>query len=719
MGGRSRLVISGVALAVTIAGSVYFARGSQPLPYHDSFSSGRTGEWRAYGGNWETNSGAIRNLSEERGAKLMTGSSQWSDYSVEADIMLLGQGGDAGLIVRSSDEEDGVDSYSGYYAGLRQSSGVVIGRADHGWMEYQWVPTRKPLHPFKWYHLKIIAVGCDVAAVASDPETQENTITAMREKDCARTGRIGLRSYSSGGAWKNVVVVPADRAELVALELGAQVVDSPEEMQTEAGFSAALMRARQQRIERADAAEPGRPADTTHTPPLDSLRLLSELHPPRVTVRGNVVLTSPTLYIQDATGGLAISRREGGSLKLGDEVEASGTVEQRGFTAILNEAKVRLLWSREPVPPLSVTAAQAASGAFDGMFIEIEGNLQAQPEVTTQSVVMDLRSGQHGYRAILSAVRQEAIFDKLQPKSLLRLRGVCVVDAEQTKNLTPFVLFVRSSGDVAVVSGPPWWDVRHLGEIALALVTLTFVGMFIYTRVERWRMRAVVEERSRMAREIHDTLAQGFAGIALQLQSVLRKPWAKDVEIGSVAVALRMAQQSRREAHRSIAALRTLHTDEPLENMLRKLLRSQAATKQVELYVSRTGTPQRLSAECGGHVLRIAQEALANAMQHGAPARIEVHLEFGHDKLRLEVCDDGQGFDVSAVVRAEEGHFGIVGMRERAAQIRGGLDIQSGSNGTRVILTVPLCGRKLPIWKPRLWWTRALLRVHSAALNRN
>jgi len=104
------VIILGLTVIAVAASVLYFSGTSPRLPYQDSFSSGRTGEWRAYGGNWEIHEGAIRNLSEERGAKFVTGSAEWSDYSVEADMMLLGQSGDAGLVVRSTDEEDGIDS---------------------------------------------------------------------------------------------------------------------------------------------------------------------------------------------------------------------------------------------------------------------------------------------------------------------------------------------------------------------------------------------------------------------------------------------------------------------------------------------------------------------------------------------------------------------------------------------------------------------------------
>src|SRR4029077_11653049 len=266
---------------------------------------GKTAEWHAYGGSWDSYRGAIRNNSDERGAKLITGSPAWTDYTVEADLLLLGQNGDAGLIVRSRDEEEGVDAYDGYYVGLRdRNNTMVIGRADQGWMEYEAVPVAKPIHPFHWYHLKVIAVACEIAAVASDLETRQDTVVAMREIDCARTGRIGLRSYSSGGLWKNVRDEPAAAADLSAIDASTQVIDSPERMQTETGFNS-LLPYSGKAVGPTDSSS-NRPAKVQRTPPLSSLRFVSDPHQGPVTVRGSVVLTTPTLYIEDSSGGVAV-----------------------------------------------------------------------------------------------------------------------------------------------------------------------------------------------------------------------------------------------------------------------------------------------------------------------------------------------------------------------------------------------------------------------------
>src|ERR1035437_1557793 len=113
----SLMVAAGGALAITMMSFWWLAYLRNPehrLPYHDSFGSGKADEWQALGGTWAIADGMMRNDSDERGAKLLAGSAYWEDYVLTGDVKLLGRDGDAGLIVRSSNEEEGVDSYSGY-----------------------------------------------------------------------------------------------------------------------------------------------------------------------------------------------------------------------------------------------------------------------------------------------------------------------------------------------------------------------------------------------------------------------------------------------------------------------------------------------------------------------------------------------------------------------------------------------------------------------------
>lgn len=176
------------------------------LPYHDDFAGGGASEWVAYDGNWNVRSGVMVNESNERGAKLVTGSPWWTDYAMDADIALT-RAGDAGIIARVSDAEAGVDAYSGIYVGLRvRDESLVVGVADHGWNELEAKPLPHPVISNAWYHIHLEIRGCDLKVLAS-PDGQ-NDIVRLDDKlaPCPVRGKIGLRSYDSGGQWKNIRV---------------------------------------------------------------------------------------------------------------------------------------------------------------------------------------------------------------------------------------------------------------------------------------------------------------------------------------------------------------------------------------------------------------------------------------------------------------------------------------------------------------------------------
>jgi hypothetical protein len=176
------------------------------LPYHDGFASGEASEWVAYDGNWNVQGGVMVNESNERGAKLVTGSRYWTDYAMDADIALSNTG-EAGILARVSNAEPGVDAYSGIYVGLRvRDESLVVGVADHAWNELGAEPLLHPIIANVWYHIHLRIEGCDLKVVAS-PDGQ-NGVVRMDERlvPCPERGKIGLRSYDSGGQWKNIRV---------------------------------------------------------------------------------------------------------------------------------------------------------------------------------------------------------------------------------------------------------------------------------------------------------------------------------------------------------------------------------------------------------------------------------------------------------------------------------------------------------------------------------
>ncbi len=209
----------------------------------------------------------------------------------------------------------------------------------------------------------------------------------------------------------------------------------------------------------------------------------------------------------------------------------------------------------------------------------------------------------------------------------------------------------------------------------------------------RGRFALVLEERARLAREIHDTLAQGFVGISSQLDAVamaLRS--APESAQRHLELARRMARHSLTEARRSVVDLRDSALDElGLPEALSSVARQWTAGSAVEVKVAVTGEARPLPHEMEQHLLRIAQEAVTNAMKHARAQRIQIGLEIHPRLLSMRVEDDGAGFEQQDAFSALDGHFGLLGMRERAERLGGELHLHSApGRGTQVEVTVPL-----------------------------
>ncbi len=676
------LVLVAVAAAVWFSSKPSASRG---LPYHDQFRAGNSEEWTAYGGTWRLEDGAMRNESDERGAKLISGSPSWRDYTVSSDIQLLGRQGDAGVILRSSDEEQGVDSYSGYYVGLRRNDGnLIIGMALHGWIELAVQPMPGGIRPFHWYHLQATVRGCRISAVAVDKLTGESrSISVEERKYCLPSGRVGFRSHSSGGVWKNFSV-----QELTPSDNIAAIPDHVLPSNSNLGYAIdEPVIERDQGDGNALNSEGGYPNRRAVVESIASLRLIRT--PARMaTIRGTVVLTSPRLYVQDATGGAAVFARSQPDLKLGDEVEVHGAVQNHDFSLALQNADIRLLWARTPAPPISVTASQAATGAFDAMFIEVEGFLTSRTTGADNTVVLDLTANNQSFRAIANNSRESANLRKLSRQSHIRLRGICVVDASYTRNLNPFVLLVPSTDDIEILAGPPWWSTRNLALLALVLVVLLLLAYLLYIRVEHWRLHAVLDERERIAHEMHDSLAQSFVGIGFQLQAISNGVTGSMPGVKmQLDLACDLVRHSHEEARRSLQTLRReflesegLHT--ALESFARRMVEHGSVRVLLETPTEESALPYPTK----DALFRIGQEAIANALRHGAPTLLRIRVDYG-PMVRLIVEDNGTGFIPEAELRG----FGLGGMRKRAEAISATFEITSQpGSGTIIKVSAPI-----------------------------
>jgi PAS domain S-box-containing protein len=229
-------------------------------------------------------------------------------------------------------------------------------------------------------------------------------------------------------------------------------------------------------------------------------------------------------------------------------------------------------------------------------------------------------------------------------------------------------------------------------ELAQALAHQAMLAIQLNEFAEQSRQSAILEERNRMARDIHDTLAQGFTGVIVQLESVedaiacCRRKEANE----HLRRASELARRSLNEARRSVHALRpqALQRDN-FWDALKGIVKNTTAGTNLHTRFELRGKLRRLSPIWQENLLHIGQEALTNALKYARPHNFETRLIFNSKELRLELRDDGDGFKV----KAPHDGFGLAGMRERVEQMGGTLTITSArGKGTKIVVALPYNG---------------------------
>ncbi len=233
---------------------------------------------------------------------------------------------------------------------------------------------------------------------------------------------------------------------------------------------------------------------------------------------------------------------------------------------------------------------------------------------------------------------------------------------------------------------------------ALCILSLAFlVWQFYRVRLKQVEAQfaAVLAERNRIAREIHDNLAQEMLGISVQLEVVARTmPASAELAKTHLDRVRILVRHGIAEARRYVWDLRSQALDKnDLPAALSETARRLTADTALQAKVEVTGTFRPLGDLIEGNLLRIGQEAINNAVRHAQARNVLVNLKFEPRRVQLTVRDDGIGFDYQVLPNGEAKHFGLIGMRERADQIGGTLTIKSRANeGTEVLVDAPISG---------------------------
>jgi signal transduction histidine kinase len=239
---------------------------------------------------------------------------------------------------------------------------------------------------------------------------------------------------------------------------------------------------------------------------------------------------------------------------------------------------------------------------------------------------------------------------------------------------------------------PPFYR-TSLFVVVLVSSVLLFAGLMylLHMRSLRARYSAVLAERNRISRDIHDTLSQNLAGIALQLDAVhMQLPDVESNLRARLDEACNLTRYSLAEARRAIADLRSDDLECPqLTAALPEIAQRVAVALQTSVQV--IGDPRKLNPAVERNLQRIFQEALTNAVKHAHARTVDVELKYGSDNVALRVRDDGDGFDLQSLNTPASGHYGLIGMRERAERIGGHLTVNSRpGEGTELLVEVPV-----------------------------
>lgn len=471
----------------------------------------------------------------------------------------------------------------------------------------------------------------------------------------------------------------------------------------------------------------------------------------RVRVRGVITLQRPgeELFLQDATGGLRIETAQRAGHAVGDPVEAVGFVEYEEHLPVLRDAVLRRLPGAAAVVSARVVPfAEIARGEHHGESIVLRGRIlhrSTRPHTRRDGRVEGfmttwlVQGAEITFTMEHLGAEENAVMAGVPVGSLVEAEGVCVSTIDAVARLTTLRLLLPDPPRVRVIARPSWLTpARLLIGLAALSVGLVILAAWLLTvakknarlrglvreleqaqgelqeahdtleqkveersaqlqvemtarKTAELQFKAVLAERTRLARDLHDTLEQTLAGIALRLNTAAklarRDPEASDTHL---QLARNWLHQSQVGLRRSIWDLRSRELEQfDLANALKCSADLLVQGTDIALEFEARGEAQGLPEVVEENVLRIGQEALTNIAKHAQAARVRIALELQPDVLRLCVEDDGVGFTPGT--KPADGHFGLTGMEERAKRLSGRLSVTSEpGRGTRIVVEVPL-----------------------------
>ena len=397
----------------------------------------------------------------------------------------------------------------------------------------------------------------------------------------------------------------------------------------------------------------------------------------------------------------------------GTSVEVAGLPETDLFSLTLSRAVWRpsKIAPDAPKKPMDMNfnilfgkpdANRRVMPYFNGVLVRVNGDVVGFESAEGHLAEISISDGKRILTVDTSMVPHAA--DSISVGCRIEATGVCVLE---TDNWRPSALFppasgyrivVRSPDEVRIVARPPWWTPGRLFMVigilvaALAMLLLKMaLKRHFDAIITKARINARVGERTRLAVELHDSIAQNLTGVAMEIRSAKRAktadPRGMDRHLDLAAATL---DSCRSELRNCIWDLRSLTLDEAMiDEAIRRTLHQHLSGARLEV---RFHVPRRLLPDSTLHaILRIVRELTINAVRHGGTDDIKVTGCIDGGRLLFSVRDNGCGFDPERALGMRDGHFGLQGIRERIETLEGDIEIESATGrGTKVSISIPL-----------------------------
>jgi signal transduction histidine kinase len=427
----------------------------------------------------------------------------------------------------------------------------------------------------------------------------------------------------------------------------------------------------------------------------------------RKRTRGEIIYQDgDVIYLNDRKSGLAVRPSNHSGFQPGQWVEATGFVDLESYLPVLSEAMLKVSPKAEaPVHPEEFTVDELLSGRQHANYVTLSGRLMERMEIPARMIpeagspqktsVFSVQTPQGVFTAELRGESNNALPAAFQVGAEVKISGICLIQTDSMGNPTTFKILVPEAGSISVTEPASYFTVRRL-LVALSavlgiLLAATAAAFFFARRsallkAEMRERQAVTAERTRLAGDIHDTLEQGLTAIQLRLYSMHPGEGEADQDLEAARF---LVQQCHLEMRQSVWNLRSQSSDNfNLGEALERIARSLALGSPIAVELEQQDFSMRLPLLIEDNFLRIGQEALGNAVKHAQATRLTIQLAATPSHASLVITDNGHG--MRGALR-KPGHFGLIGMEERAARIGGRLAISSSPDtGTTIRVDVPL-----------------------------